>query len=329
MAAGGAARGVLLVAWVLGMVGDWGLAAQTVVQAPPPMVRLDPDEVEPGGVVQVSGADWHGQCRVDLVFDDVPLSPAVPENGTFTVDVAVPSDTAPGPHRVVATGREFSRDDVGDPCAGASNSRAETVLQVLAAPAPVLEFSATSIDFGAVAVGAQAVERLTATNAGTGELTITAVELSDGDTGAFAVIDDGCSQRTLPAGGACALTVVFEPTDDGQVGAELAVTSDDVASPHLVTVAGRTPAEGDSVPIVDRDNWQWLLWAVIGLLTLIVARLLRPRSPRWVRAHVAARPHPHRAVESAVDALDGGRSHAVRIVARPGTGTQTIHEVIP
>jgi hypothetical protein len=67
----------------------------------------DPGGIEPGSDVEIGGGGFAPNTKVDLELRSTPRSlgtATTDEFGRFTATVTIPSDTDPGPHRVVATG---------------------------------------------------------------------------------------------------------------------------------------------------------------------------------------------------------------------------------
>ncbi len=116
--------------WVLGMVAAvavvvpvgqaWGCV--TVVS----FRTNGPSSVQPGGTVEVFGADFARERPVDIHLDsaDGPVLATVPSpmpstmTSTFTVQVPIAADVAPGQHLLVATQDHYDMN-VGIPARAA------------------------------------------------------------------------------------------------------------------------------------------------------------------------------------------------------------------
>lgn len=109
---------------------------------------------------------------------------------------------------------------------------------------PRLAPSAEILDFGAERPGRTTRQVLTLGNAGEEVLEIERLEIAGHAAAAFAVTDDDCTGRTIPAGEACGLAVTFgPPAPDGAAGGErqtatLRVHSNAVQGPVSVPLVG-------------------------------------------------------------------------------------------
>ena len=118
-----------------------------------------------------------------------------------------------------------------------------------------LQLDASTLDFGALAVGATSAARsVTVTNTGGTLLTISSVGLTAANPADFAVT--GGTGVTVPAGGTTTLAVTFEPTAGGSRSASLVITSDADNSPSTLSLAGTgvTPAPSASRLLVVSEN---------------------------------------------------------------------------
>jgi regulation of enolase protein 1 (concanavalin A-like superfamily) len=108
-----------------------------------------------------------------------------------------------------------------------------------APPTPQIEASVNPVTFSTQRVGTTSSARpVLLTNRGGAVLTIGSISLTGGAARDFAVGADGCSGRSIDAGQACTLQVVFSPTGGGTRDAALSVPSNVHDSPTLVTLTG-------------------------------------------------------------------------------------------
>ena len=99
---------------------------------------------------------------------------------------------------------------------------------------PVLELSASALDFGGVRVGKTSGARtLTVKNTGTGPLTLTSVSLSGTGAPRFSLTAFSLP-HVIPVGGSADLSVTFHPDSVGVASAELTLLSDDAARANVV-----------------------------------------------------------------------------------------------
>jgi hypothetical protein len=99
-----------------------------------------------------------------------------------------------------------------------------------------ITLSPTSLGFGTVKVGANAVLGLTVTNNGTASVTFQSLSAS----GDYSVAQGTCppSGATLAAGASCRLSVTFAPTAAGARGGTLSLATDATALPLTVALSG-------------------------------------------------------------------------------------------
>jgi hypothetical protein len=105
-----------------------------------------------------------------------------------------------------------------------------------------------SLNFGNQEAGTPSpAQDVTLSSDGTLPLRVTAVSITGGGAGDFAVTFDGCTGRLIAAGGSCAVSVTFTPTAAGARSATLAVGTSSAAGTHTVALAG-TGVITDSTP---------------------------------------------------------------------------------
>ncbi len=105
------------------------------------------------------------------------------------------------------------------------------------AGAPNIHVTPESIEFNPLAAGQSASFPVTLANTGDATLTVEDLRI-EGDDG-FS-IDDGETERLLEPDASTQLDVACEPTGDGELAAELVVTSDDPDEPEVRVVLGCT-----------------------------------------------------------------------------------------
>jgi subtilisin family serine protease len=116
---------------------------------------------------------------------------------------------------------------------------------------PSLSLSASSEDFGGVAVGASASRALTLTNNGVAVLAIGSVAISGQD---FSKGADTCSNASVPPSGTCSVSVQFRPTTTGARTGSIAVPSNAAGSPHIATLRGSGTAQSNLGAAVDNAS---------------------------------------------------------------------------
>jgi hypothetical protein len=105
---------------------------------------------------------------------------------------------------------------------------------------PVL-FSSPALLYGVLSAGDSATETLTVSNGGAAALDIGTLLVEGTQGSSFTIVDDGCSGQDLPVGGACEVSVTFEPVDPGAdtaYYANLEVPDNLSSSPQLVPLIG-------------------------------------------------------------------------------------------
>lgn len=121
------------------------------------------------------------------------------------------------------------------------------------ANAPAFSVAPPSFDFGNVRVGTNsAPETFTVTNTGNGDLVFgpSAVTITTGNAGDFAIVSDTCSDDTIAPAATCEVEVRFTPTATGVRSSQVQFISNAASSPDLAAVSGfgtqpvfsRTPA---------------------------------------------------------------------------------------
>jgi len=104
-------------------------------------------------------------------------------------------------------------------------------------PAPRLEASRGEMPFGTRQVRTSSGDSLTLTNRGAADLMISGVTINGPHRGDFSAAN-GCAQRTIRPGDACAINVTFTPSAEGERSATLIISSNDAGSPLSVSLTG-------------------------------------------------------------------------------------------
>ena len=142
-------------------------------------------------------------CQVSITFTPTAL-------GARNASLAV-TDNAPGPPQSV-------------PLSGTGAQ-------------PIVQFSPSSVSFGAQTVGARSSPQLvTLTNAGGSALTITSIGIAGGNAGDFA--DTSTCGSTLAPGASCQIKVTFTPTASGTRSAAVSVSDNAPGSPQVAALSG-------------------------------------------------------------------------------------------
>ncbi|MBN1448192.1 MAG: choice-of-anchor D domain-containing protein, partial [Bacteroidetes bacterium] len=97
---------------------------------------------------------------------------------------------------------------------------------------PILSFSSTTVDFGAVSVGSSATERITLTNTGGVPVTIASITTNDPH---FSLTPDS---STMFPNSSVTASVRFQPTSKGALDATIVVESNSIHGPDTVFVTG-------------------------------------------------------------------------------------------
>jgi hypothetical protein len=109
--------------------------------------------------------------------------------------------------------------------------------------APRLELSATTVGFGAVAVGERSEARpLVLSNAGSAPVELQSLTLAGRDAAAFTRVRDACSEKRLAPRSRCEITFAFQPRQQGAHEAALTVASTLPGSPPRVALTGHGQA---------------------------------------------------------------------------------------
>jgi hypothetical protein len=196
-------------------------------------------------------------ARYDWAFGDGTLLPdggPTPSHvytfpGSYTATVTETDSAGTSVSGEVYTGQSASR--VGNPSAGTSRS-----VVITNAPAPAVALSASSLDFGTVAVGSpSAPQTLQITNTGNAPLVISGSARSGPQVGDFMLSADTCSGRTIAPGARCDANLNFTPSAGGGRSARVAFTDNASGSPHTVSLAGTgTTLGGVTGHVLDAAN---------------------------------------------------------------------------
>ena len=200
--------------------------------------------------VAIAQGDFNRDGKLDL---------AVANNQAGTISILLgdgkggfaPAKSSPlavsSPAAMVVT--DLNRD--GDPDLAVANPNTFTTIfgdgmggfelplvQIITPPAPAVNLSSATLDFGGVAVNSTSpAKTVTITNAGNGQLTFSAFTVS----GEFALNSSAttCSNSVpLSPGQTCAVGVTFTPQADGTITGDLTISDNAPGSPQTVTLTG-------------------------------------------------------------------------------------------
>jgi hypothetical protein len=108
---------------------------------------------------------------------------------------------------------------------------------------PAVGLSTQLLSFGAQLVGSASQPlTLTVTNVGGGGLSISSATMGGAQAGDFSLADDGCSGRVVPAGGSCAIDVVFTASGNQLRSAVLTLTDNALGGSQAVSLQGYGPS---------------------------------------------------------------------------------------
>jgi acyl-homoserine lactone acylase PvdQ len=134
------------------------------------------------------------------------------------------------------------------PVTDAAVDAQQTSRTVVTAPdAPAVSLTPRTVRFHprGVDAGASAPATITLHNAGGSAVVVDDVAVAGAVPPAFAVASDGCSSRTLAAGGRCTIGVTFDPAAKGRATARLRIVSDGSPAIAEIPLSGvGTPARG-------------------------------------------------------------------------------------
>jgi hypothetical protein len=106
-------------------------------------------------------------------------------------------------------------------------------------PAPLVCASASSVDFGGVAVGTtSSVQSVIITNCGTRAMNISSVHIAGANSNHFLLGADTCSGQMIPVDGICSFDVSFAPTDTGPLSASVIISNDTPFNPQVILLTG-------------------------------------------------------------------------------------------
>ena len=180
---------------------------------------------------------------------------AVSLTNTRTATLTLSSITASGDYAqtntcgsAVAAGANCQMDVTFTPTAEGSRAGAVTITDDaadspqtvnlsgtgVAAAAPVVSLSTTSLVFGKQVIGTTSdPQAVSLTNTGTATLTLSSITAS----GDYAQTND-CG-TTVAAGASCTISVTFTPTKNGKRTGDIVITDNASDSPQLVTLTGK------------------------------------------------------------------------------------------
>jgi hypothetical protein len=136
---------------------------------------------------------------------------------------------------------------------------------------PKASFSPSTLTYATQDVGTtSAPQTITLTNTGTSPLFINGERHGGLDPLDFNLTDDQCVGTTIPAGGSCTLTAVFNPTATGSRTATLTVTDTAPDSPQVITFNGTGFSAAGPTPISVQTGGMTCSAGVCDLLSSLV-----------------------------------------------------------
>ncbi|MEU9305887.1 hypothetical protein [Streptomyces sp. NPDC048269] len=326
----------------------------------PTALTLDPAEGPVQTSVTVTGSGFEG-CVADsvdeggrsgtvaLAWDGSPLPVAPPaeitvEGGSFTAEVAVPSDADPEDHKVEAT------------CVGYEQVSAEAPFNVTDEPEsqPEITLDPTSAPTGGdpvfVSVAGSGFDCSRVELLWDGEQRDTADAADDGTFTAQLEVPSDTSEAEYAVRGQCAedpdvgAETVFTVTGPGPVpSSSPSPTPPDTTSPPPDPTTPVPTPDADADTDTDTDTNANAGTVPVGLIVgsgLLGAALLaaagyvfltpRSRGPRWVHDHISSRLRPAPAATDVAEYSDTGPpTHSVRLEPHPDPGDQTLKEEDP
>src|SRR5205085_3018903 len=124
-----------------------------------------------------------------------------------------------------------------------SNIAADTTPKPPLPQVPVINVAPMAIDFGSVRGGNTTTQRVTITNQGGVDLTITQIS---SPTGPFTILAKPATTLTLASGASIDLTVQFQPPAAGRFNGTFTISSNDPATPVVTVILAGT---GTSTPV--------------------------------------------------------------------------------
>lgn len=122
----------------------------------------------------------------------------------------------------------------------------------LGPPAPDIDVSPTSIDFGNVQVNSpSSPQTVTVSNVGNADLTVGTITITGTNANEFSIQNDYCSGQKIVAGGSATLEVVFTPTSEGAKSASLFIPSNDPDEPTVTVALSGTGVTGAVAPTAE------------------------------------------------------------------------------
>jgi hypothetical protein len=107
---------------------------------------------------------------------------------------------------------------------------------------PAIRFDPDSITFGPVPSGDTRIQEVTVINEGGADLEVSSkeIQITIGPPDVFTVVEDTCTEITIPPGGECLIAVRFDPASKGETQADLILQDNAAGRQHAVPIFGRT-----------------------------------------------------------------------------------------
>lgn len=115
---------------------------------------------------------------------------------------------------------------------------------------PDIEVTPPSLEFGEVAIADSAVQSVTVENVGMADLTLSAVDITNGAP-PFEITDSPTLPTVVAPAGSITVDVTFTPTATGAVAGSLEIASDDTDEPTVTVPLAGTGVPAPEAPVLD------------------------------------------------------------------------------
>lgn len=136
---------------------------------------------------------------------------------------------------------------------GASLWQMELRLPYISASDSVSPADDLQIPFENIVLGTAVIQTATITNAGTSDLSLGTIANADPIKAPFSIINDSCSDSTIPSAESCSVTIQFAPTETGVFSDTFDIPSNDpeTASIAMQLSGSGTPKPAPSIIVTD------------------------------------------------------------------------------
>jgi hypothetical protein len=154
----------------------------------------------------------------------VPVTFVPRQYGRYAAQLLINNDAVDSPQRVLLSG-EYAEPYGGRPDGPDRHDGTSVV--------PAIELNARNLNFR---VGE--THQIIIRNAGLAPLGMSSIVTSGDKTNSFRISQDACSNRVLPPGSRCVVSIRFLPRQYGRYSAELTVNHNAAGSPQRVKLSG-------------------------------------------------------------------------------------------